>query len=147
MKKLSQAKIDRAIKYAWTLVGIPYKLGGNVPQDGGLDCSGFCLMILRYLRRWGITDASCQMLFEDYFKQMQEGGRSYYVLVLPTDDPYQAEAGDFLFFGKSLKVITHMAMGIGDGEMIEAGGTDATGSVRPNEIGWRKDLVAIVRFR
>ena len=60
---------------------------------------------------------------------------------------------DILFFGKDLKRITHVAIAMAGGLMIEAGGGNSkcktaatsTGMVRVRPISWRKDLVAVLR--
>ena len=37
---------ELAIKYAWQLIGLPYRWGGDDPING-FDCSGFVIEILR----------------------------------------------------------------------------------------------------
>lgn len=61
--------------------------------------------------------------------------------------------GDVLFFGKDLHHITHTALAIGDGLMVEAGGggskcktpATSTGMVWVRPITWRNNLVAALR--
>lgn len=130
---LSQNEIQIMTKYAWSLVGIPYKLGGNVPQDGGMDCSAFALELMRSIGKMGPGDANCQMTFEK-FKHLTQKVTT------------KVKEGDFLLFGKDANTLTHIAYAIDDVYMIEAGGTDTTGMIRPRPQSWRKDLVAVMRF-
>lgn len=130
---LLQNDIPLMTKYAWSLVGVPYKLGGNVPQDGGMDCSAFSLELMRSIGQWGTDDATAQMIYD-----------RLNALAIP----YGAKIteGDFLLFGKDTKSLTHIAYALDSNYMIEAGGTDKTGMVRPRKITWRKDLVAVIRL-
>ena len=58
-----------------------------------------------------------------------------------------------LFFGKDLQHITHTALAISDGLMVEAGGggskcktpATSTGMVWVRPISWRNNLVAALR--
>lgn len=143
MSRITLGDIAMTTEYAWSLVGIPYKLGGNVPQDGGMDCSAFCLELLRSLGLWSTSDATAQMIYdwlrEDTFTATKVMGPF-------TSAEEGVQEGDFLFFGKSTKEITHMAYALNDRHMLEAGGTDKTGMIRLRKISWRKDLVAVLRF-
>lgn len=134
MKRVTPVDIADTTEYAWRLVGIPYKFGGNVPQDGGMDCSAFCLELLRSLGLWGPPDATAQMIFDKY------NTPEYSVYSV------NKQEGDFLFFGKSIREITHIAYAISDSKMLEAGGTDENGMIRLRRIDWRKDIVAVLRF-
>jgi len=130
---LLQNELAILTKYAWSLVGIPYKLGGNVPQDGGMDCSSFCLELMRSIGKWGTDDANCQMIWHKLGGIFGQG-------------THKIIEGDFLLFGKSHTELTHIAYAINDKWMIEAGGTDKTGMIRARPQAWRKDLVAVIRF-
>lgn len=130
---LLQSEIAMMTKYAWSLVGVPYKLGGNVPQDGGMDCSAFCLELMRSIGKWGTDDANCQIIWYKWGPLFGQG-------------PTKIEEGNFLLFGKSHSELTHIAYAIDSRWMIEAGGTDTTGMIRPRPQTWRKDLVAVIRF-
>lgn len=127
-------------EYAWSLVGTPYKLGGNVPQDGGMDCSAFALELLRSLVLWNTSDATAQMIYD------QLKGKAINIIGPLTTSEEGLQEGDFLFFGESSGKITHVAYAISDRYMLEAGGTDRTGMIRPRKHSWRKDLVAALRF-
>lgn len=142
---LDQNDRDRARKYALSLLGIPYKLGGNVPQDGGLDCSGLCLEIARAMGIWpalvtkGKTvisgDATAQMFHDALIK------KGVHVLS-PT--AYPIADSTFIFYGESIEKITHVAFYIGGNTIIEAGGNDTSGMVRLRKFPYRKDLVAML---
>lgn len=139
--KLTQEDIKLATHYAWQLVGIPYKLGGNVPQDGGMDCSAFCLELLRVLKLWDTSDATAQMIFNALYskaKKLHSGKLDCSKAAI--------QEGDFLFFGNDINSITHIAYGITPAYMLEAGGNDKTGMIRLRSVSWRKDLVGIARF-
>lgn len=129
--------IENMISYLWTFVGVtPYKLGGNVIQDGGLDCSALALEGLRSIGKWGKSDARAQDIFNSH--------AHLGILLKPTDT--KAQKGDLLFWGESTSAITHISIGLNSYQMIEAGGDDKTGMVRVRPFAWRKDLVAIVRL-
>lgn len=130
---LSQSEIAIMTKYAWSLVGIPYKLGGNVPQDGGMDCSALCLELMRSIGKWGTDDANCQMIWN---KLGHVCGRG----------TINMKEGDFILFGKDITNLTHIAYAIDEKWMIEAGGTDKTGMIRPRPQTWRKDMVCSIRL-
>lgn len=142
MRKVSLGDISRTTQYAWSLVGTPYKLGGNVPQDGGMDCSAFCLELLRSMGAWNTTDATCQMIFDE-FQGKKVNTKVEGRVLAPTSDILE---GDLLFFGASTDKLTHMAYAIGQNHMLEAGGTDRTGMIRLRKTTWRTDLQAIVRL-
>lgn len=120
------------IDYLLMFVGTPYKLGGNVVQDGGLDCSGFILEGLRSVGKWGKGDDTAKGIFTSMCKQTNL-----------RDKPM---AGDLLFFGESRMTITHVAVCLNEYQMLEAGGTDKDGMVRIRPLSWRKDLVAILNI-
>lgn len=120
------------INYLLMYVGIPYKLGGNVTQDGGLDCSGLVLEGLRSVGKWDKSDNTARGIFHTLVKQ--------------TNMRDKPQPGDLLFFGASRGEISHVAVCLNEFQMIEAGGTDKDGMVRIRPLSWRKDLVAILNI-
>lgn len=125
-------KIDLMIKYLEHFLGTPYKYGGKVTQDGGLDCSGFVLEGLRAIGEWGSKVSNSQNIFNDLTKRSG----------VSSD---KIERGDVIFFGKSTSSITHVAIAYGPQTMIEAGGNNTNGMVRLRPITWRRDKVAVIR--
>lgn len=124
-------------------INTPYKWGGN--NYDGLDCSG---LVIRSLRDVGIKieDRSSQSIY--YWAQERKGS-------------YSCEPGEdcLLFFGHSVDYIKHVAIGLNEEFMIEAGGSgpesrnmakedlariDARVRIKP--ITNRSDLVASIKI-
>ena len=122
--------VDIALKY----FGIPYQWGGNKPEEG-FDCSGFVLECMRSIGLYPEgNDISAQGI-HDYLVKKN--------LMTPT-----SSRGRFLFFGRDIHSITHIAIGIDNRLMIEAGGEGRTstnhGYVRIRPIMTRSDLVRVL---
>lgn len=125
--------IELARKY----LGRPYVWGGNCEAEGGYDCSGFVF----------------QVLHQSGFKVNRDTAQGYY----NTFSKYEVSknniaTGDLLFFGKSKKSITHIAIALDPITMIESIGTKKNTKtnkgkgVSISKITRRKDLVAVCRF-
>ena len=131
--------------YALKFVGAPYIWGGDGSGkcSGGFDCSG---LVLECLWAFGILpqgDMTAQGIYDILYRQL-----GWYNAPKSKEKP-----DDILFFGKDTNHITHVAIAIGNGLMVEAGGgtskcktaATSTGMVRVRPISWRKDLVAALR--
>ncbi len=131
--------MENLIKYAWSFVGTPYKIGGDDPM-AGIDCSG---LIMELLIAAGVfphgTDMTAQRLF-DHFKSFE---------TLDNGSP-----GALVFFGSSPAKVTHVGFCISEKNMIEAGGgradTDTlekaialNAFVKMRPIKYRKDFIGI----
>lgn len=101
------------VDYAMKFIGRPYVWGadGSGKFGGGFDCSGLVLECLWAFGLYDGPDTTAQGLH----KALKKSGWKE----VPFD--FIAE-GDVLFFGKSVESITHTALAIGEGLMIEAGG-------------------------
>ena len=120
------------IEYLKHFIGTPYKFGGNVTQDGGIDCSALILEGLRSEGMWNKTDATAQNIFDNLkLKCLPKGAPGKNCL---------------LFFGTTSQSITHIAIAMDSIRMLEAGGNDKDGMVRIRPIKWRKDLVAVLQL-
>lgn len=132
-------------EYALKFVGRPYIWGGDGSGKcgGGFDCSG---LVLECLWAFGILpngDMTAQGIYDILYNE----------LIWSTPGSGKEKPDDVLFFGKDDKHITHVAIAIGNGLMVEAGGggskcktpATSTGMVRVRPISWRKDLVAALR--
>lgn len=131
---------DYMVEYAKNFVGIPYVWGGGNPMEG-FDCSGFVQWVFQGIGLDPKGDQTAQGLYDYFIKN----GKS---LSSPNK-------GALFFYGVSGKSISHVAIGIGDGYIIEAGGGDRSTTskdtacrvgacVRQRPYNHRKDLVAIL---
>ena len=131
-------------EYLKHFIGRPYIWGGNGTgkTSGGFDCSGLVLEGLWALGIYTGNDISAQGIYNCFFL----------VKKWKTRMPCSSKDGDLLFFGKTLNNISHVAVSLGNGLMIEAGGggskcttaSNSTGFVRVRPIASRKDcLVAL----
>lgn len=110
---------NELIENAKELVGVKYVWGGNTPQSG-LDCSG----LLYYIQKKAGSEVG----------DMTASGYSKLGKKIPIG---QQKAGDFLFFGTP---VTHCAIFIGNGYMIESRGSRKNTADNPG-VGVVKSLV------
>jgi cell wall-associated NlpC family hydrolase len=101
------AGLDSIVAQAWTMIGIPYRWGGNDPEEG-LDCSGF----VRY-----VYHKATGMLLPRQSAQISKEGSA---VAQPALHP-----GDLVFFNTSRGRATHVGIYLGDEQFIHA---PATGS-------------------
>lgn len=121
---------NELVAYATNLIGTPYVWGGNTPEQG-LDCSG----LLYYIQKKAGSDV----------RDMTASG---YSTIGKKIDIGQQRPGDFLFFGSP---ITHCAIYIGYGKMIESRGGRKNTKENPgtgvviSPVTRRHDLVCVRR--
>lgn len=121
------------VRTARTFLGKPYVWGGESDAEGGYDCSGFVYSVLN----------KCGM------KVPRTTAQGYSSLGKTVT---KIQSADLLYFGKSTKRITHIAIAINDMQMIESRGTSK--NTRSNKgkgvsitnISHRNDLVLIKRI-
>lgn len=124
-------KKSEFIEAAKQYLGTPYVWGAESDIEGGLDCSGF---VYRALKDAGMTIS--RMTAQDYHNKFKAYPAS------------KIDEGALLFFGKSAKNITHVAISLGNGKMIESIGTKSNTiknkgkGVCISSITRRKDFVA-----
>ncbi len=132
--------MQNLLKYAISMLGLPYIWGGSNPSVG-LDCSGYVQELLMAAGIDPKGDQTAQGLF-DYFSV--NGNFSKYGL------------GALAFYGKSAKNITHIGFCVDSVLMIEAGGGDSScidvksaqakgACIRMRPIKHRTDLVAVIK--
>lgn len=110
---------NELVVYANNLIGTPYVWGGSTPAHG-LDCSG----LLYWIQRTAGSNVG----------RLTASGYSKIGTKIPIG---QQKAGDFLFFGYP---VTHCAIFIGNGYMIESRGGRKNTADNPG-VGVVKSLV------
>ena len=111
---------NELVQNAIDLLGVKYVWGGNTPQSG-LDCSG----LLYWIQKKAGSEVG----------DMTASGYSKLGIMIPIG---QQKVGDFLFFGNP---VTHCAVFIGNGYMIESRGGRKNTADNPG-IGVVKSLVS-----
>lgn len=130
--------------YAISFIGKPYYWGGDDPMQG-FDCSG---LVIELLKSCGMLprrfDATSQGLY-NRFRSKSELRR-------------HCQFGALCFYGRDKRRITHIAFGLDDKRILEAGGgnsrtksediaIDQNAFVRVRPVASRSDLVAILMPR
>lgn len=114
-------------------LGKPYVWGGESEAEGGYDCSGFVYSVLN----------KCGM------KIPRTTAQSYSALGTKVSN---IQSADLLYFGKSIKRITHIAIAISSTQMIESIGTSKNSKTNKGKgvsitnISHRNDLVLVKRI-
>ena len=121
------------VRVARTYLGKPYVWGGESEAEGGYDCSGFVYSVLN----------KCGM------KVLRTTAQGYSSLGKTVTN---IQSADLLYFGKSVKRITHIAIAINSTQMIESRGnskntkTNKGKGVSITNISHRRDLVLVKRI-
>ena len=121
------------VTIARTYLGKPYVWGGESESEGGYDCSGFVFSVLN----------KCGM------KVPRTTAQGYSALGKTVTD---IQSADLLYFGKSTKRITHIAIAVNGTQMIESVGnskntkTNKGKGVSITNISHRNDLVLVKRI-
>lgn len=129
---------------ATSFIHTPYRWGGDDPT--GVDCSGF---IIELLKSFGLVPNAFDSTAKDLHNILLARSGS----VAVPDDSF----GDLVFFGGDISSISHVALCLGGGLMLEAGGggsktktvDDAVAQnafVRIRPIKNRKDVVATIHI-
>lgn len=134
-------KVSQMLTYGWAFIGIRYRYAGNNPILG-IDCSGLVCEMLRSIGMIGREDLSSR----DLYKKFEADKLTAF---------NELKEGSIVFYGESIDKISHVAMYIGEGLILEAGGgkadtdtpeeADALNAfVRMRPLRARKDLVVAV---
>lgn len=121
------------VRVARGYLGQPYVWGGESEAEGGYDCSGFVYSVLN----------KCGM------KVPRTTAQGYSALGKKVTN---IQSADLLYFGKSVKRITHIAIAINSTQMIESLGnskntkTNKGKGVSITNISHRSDLVLVKRI-
>lgn len=120
-QQLSKDAINDMLLQSVSLMGVPYRWGGNTPQTG-MDCSGFIRYVFK--KSLGIT-------LPRTANEMSKFGKR-----VDVDD---LEAGDLLFFNIH-HVNSHVGMYIGDNKFIQSPHTGDKIKISEFDSYWRAHL-------
>ncbi len=102
------AKANAVLMRAISLVGTPYRYGGNTPE-GGFDCSGLVDYVFRDMLNLRLPRTT----------------RALAELEGPRIQPEQLVAGDLVFFGDA-GTVSHVGIYVGEGRFVHAPSTGGT---------------------
>ncbi len=102
------AAANAVLMRAISLVGTPYRFGGNTPE-GGFDCSGLVNYVFRDMLDLRLPRTS----------------RELYAYQGPKIEPGRLATGDLVFFGSGGNV-THVGIYVGEGRFVHAPSTGGT---------------------
>lgn len=95
--------------YAMSFVGLPYKWGGNDPMEG-FDCSGLCIEIMQAVGYYPHKKDTTATGLYRYFRDVKKW-----------DVNIKPSLGALVFYGSSIDLISHVAFGLTDRLVLEAG--------------------------
>ncbi|GAB7533072.1 C40 family peptidase [Pseudomonas sp. 3A(2025)] len=102
--------VEDVLFRAFSLVGTPYRWGGNTP-DSGFDCSGLISYVYRDMA--GIS--------------LPRSTRDMIVMNVPTVGREQLQTGDLVFFATSGgSQVSHAGIYVGEGRFVHAPATGGT---------------------
>lgn len=102
------AAANAVVMRAISLVGTPYRYGGNTPE-GGFDCSGLVNYVFRDMLDLRLPRTS----------------RELFAYQGPKIEPARLTTGDLVFFGSGGSV-THVGIYVGEGRFVHAPSTGGT---------------------
>lgn len=108
--------------YAVSLVGTPYRFGGNAPQSG-LDCSGFVGHVFRQTA--GVNLPRDSRAISEAFQPLARS---------------ELQPGDLVFFNTLNRAYSHVGIYLGDGRFVHAS-SSRTGGVMVSSLDdryWRE---------
>jgi cell wall-associated NlpC family hydrolase len=117
----STAIVKKLTSYAWSLIGVPYKSGGNSPKTG-FDCSGFVGHVFQHTASVSLPHEAQQI--------------SRHGLKVQSS---QLREGDLVFYDTNDQAYSHVGIYLGNDRFIHAPSNG--GSVRVEDMKldyWRK---------
>ena len=126
--KMSEIILENAKSF----LGTPYVWGGESMSEGGFDCSGYVYNVLKASKIICVRDTA-----QGYYNKYKSNTSNL------------NKPGALIFFGKSTKSITHVAINIDGVHMYESMGNKSNTKSKPGKgvvkslITRRKDLVAV----
>jgi hypothetical protein len=124
----SQDAIGDMLLQSISLIGIPYRWGGNNPQQG-MDCSGFIHYVFKKSLGIDLPRTAAQMAKVGIMVSLDE-----------------LEPGDLIFFTIHHKYIDHVGMYIGNNKFIQSPHTGDSIKVTEFNSTWRSMVTGVKRI-
>ena len=115
------AKANAVLMRAISLVGTPYRYGGNTPE-GGFDCSG----LVNYVYR-DMLDL-----------RLPRSSRELAAVQGPRISPERLASGDLVFFGSD-GTVSHVGIYVGEGRFVHAPSSGGTVRLDRLDGSWWRD--------
>ena len=94
---------SRLVVHAMGFIGVPYKLGGNSPDQGGLDCSGFV-----------------RAVFSQMTGQLLPRKADQQAAATASIEQSELKPGDLVFFNTLKRSFSHVGIYIGEGRFVHS---------------------------
>ena len=117
-------KRRQLMNYAGQFVGIPYKMGGESLEGGGIDCSSFVQQCLQNALGICLDRTSRELAERGFAISLSE-----------------ARPGDLLFYADESGTIDHVAFYMGDGQILHASRT--FGEVAVSDYNYKTEPVLV----
>jgi hypothetical protein len=124
----SQDAIGNMLLQSISLIGIPYRWGGNNPEQG-MDCSGFIHYVFKKSLGINLPRTAAQMATVGRRVNLDE-----------------LEPGDLIFFTIHHRYIDHVGMYIGDNKFIQSPHTGDSIKVTELNSAWRSKITGAKRI-
>ena len=111
----SQDVIQEIPLYALSLLGTPYKYGGNLPETG-MDCSGFVSHVYGQIAGIQLPRSS---------QEISRHGKAL--------EPVELQPGDLVFFNTLNRAFSHVGVYVGENRFIHASSSQ-TGTVMVSDM-------------
>jgi cell wall-associated NlpC family hydrolase len=98
-------KVADMVMHALHFIGVPYRLGGNGADDGGIDCSGFTRQVF---------ERSLGLILP---RRAEEQARAPGLVAVERD---RLQPGDLVFFNTLKRTFSHVGIYIGDGKFVHS---------------------------
>jgi cell wall-associated NlpC family hydrolase len=102
-KLFHEATQSEVVVHALGFLGVPYKRGGNSPESGGLDCSGFVKAVYAQVLSISLPRTSA----EQAKKTIQVAND-------------ELRPGDLVFFNTLRRAFSHVGIYVGEGKFVHS---------------------------
>lgn len=96
-------RMSELVVHALGFLGVPYKRGGNSPEAGGLDCSGFVKAVYEQIAGLALPRRADQQ-----------------AAATQTIDKSELKPGDLVFFNTMRRTFSHVGIYVGEGKFVHA---------------------------